>query len=117
MGWFDTVATKYGCLLQGTTQVALSLLDVLGYLDIIPICTGYEIDDRVTDIFPITPLLNRAKPVYEYLDGWKCDISGIHDFEKLPNNAKKYVEFIEKKIGYPVRLISNGPKRDDVIVR
>ena len=117
MGWFDTVATKYGCLLQGTTQVALSLLDVLGYLDTIPVCTGYEIDGKSTDIFPITPLLNRAKPVYEYLDGWKCNISGIHDFEELPENAKKYVEFIEKKIGYPVGLISNGPKRDDVIVR
>mgnify|MGYP000864384405 FL=1 len=117
MGWFDAVATKYGCMLQGTTQVALSLLDVLGYLDTIPVCTGYEIDGEVTDTFPITPLLNKAKPVYEYLNGWKCDISGIRSFGELPGNARKYVEFIEERIGYPIRLISDGPKRNDFIIR
>ncbi len=117
MGWFDVVATKYGCMMQGCTDVVLSLLDVLGYLDKIPVCTGYEIDGVVTDEFPITPILNRAKPVIEYLDGWKCDISGIKNYKDLPENAKKYVEFIEERIGYPVTFVSNGPKRDDIIER
>lgn len=117
MGWFDAVATKYGCMLQGTTQVALALLDVLGYLDKIPVCTGYEVDGEVTDIFPITPLLNKAKPVYEYLDGWKCNISGIRNYRDLPENAQKYVEFIEQRIGYPIKMISNGPKREDFIIK
>ena len=92
-------------------------MDVLGYLDTIPVCTGYEIDGEVTDTFPITPLLNKAKPVYEYLNGWKCDISGIRSFGELPGNARKYVEFIEERIGYPIRLISDGPKRNDFIIR
>lgn len=117
MGWFDVVATKYGCMMQGATDVVLSLLDVLGYLDKIPVCTGYDIDGVVTDEFPITPVLNKAKPVIEYLDGWKCNISGIKNYEDLPENAKKYVEFIEERIGYPVTYVSNGPKRDDIIIR
>lgn len=117
MGWFDVVATKYGCMLHGTTDVALSLLDVLGYLDKIPVCIGYEIDGVVTDVFPATPQLNKAKPVLTYLDGWKCDISGIKNYDDLPENAKKYVEFVEEKLGYPVTLVSNGPKRDDIILR
>lgn len=117
MGWFDVVATKYGCMLHGTTDVALSLLDVLGYLDKIPVCIGYEIDGVVTDVFPTTPQLNKAKPVLTYLDGWKCDISGIKNYDDLPENAKKYVEFVEEKLGYPVTLVSNGPKRDDIILR
>lgn len=117
MGWFDAVATKYGCMLQGTTAVALSLLDVLGYLDKIPVCTGYEIDGVVTNIFPATPQLNRAKPVYTYLVGWKCNISGIRNYNDLPENAKKFVEFVENEIGYPVKMVSNGPKRDDIIFR
>lgn len=117
MGWFDVVATKYGCMLHGTTDVALSLLDVLGYLDKIPVCIGYEIDGIVTDVFPTTPQLNKAKPVLTYLDGWKCDISGIKNYDDLPENAKKYVEFVEEKLGYPVTLVSNGPKRDDIILR
>lgn len=117
MGWFDVVATKYGCMLHGTTDVALSLLDVLGYLDKIPVCIGYEIDGIVTDVFPATPQLNKAKPVLTYLDGWKCDISGIKNYDDLPENAKKYVEFVEEKLGYPVTLVSNGPKRDDIILR
>jgi len=115
MGWFDVVATKYGCMLQGTTEVALSLIDVLGYLDEIPICTAYEIDGKVTTDFPTTTLLNKAKPIYTYLSGWKCDISKIRKFEDLPDNAKKYVEFIEKHIGYQVKFISNGSKREDFI--
>lgn len=117
MGWFDAVATKYGCMLQGTTDVALSLVDVLGYLDKIPVCIGYEIDGRVTTDFPVTPLLNRAKPVYAYLDGWKCDLRGIRRYEDLPENARRYIEFIESHIGYPITMISNGPKRDEVIYR
>ena len=117
MGWFDAVSTRYGCMLQGTTQVAFSLLDVLSYLDTIPVCTAYSIDGEETDHFPITPLLNRAKPVYTYLDGWKCDIRGIRKYEDLPVNARRYVEFIENQIGYPITMISNGPKREDLIYR
>jgi adenylosuccinate synthase len=117
MGWFDGVATKYGCMLQGTTEIALSLLDVLGYLDKIPVCTAYEIDGREVTDFPVTPLLNRAKPVYKILEGWKCDITGIREYEALPHNAKVFIEFIEALIGYPIKLISNGPKREDIILR
>ncbi len=117
MGWFDTVASRYGCIVQGATEVTLSLLDVLGYLDKIPVCTAYEIDGKITKDFPVTHLLNKAKPVYTYLDGWKCDISGIKNYDELPENAKKYVEFIEKELGYPIKMISNGPKRDDIIIR
>jgi adenylosuccinate synthase len=117
MGWFDAVATKYGCMLQGTTQMALSLIDVLGYLDKIPVCTGYEIDGKIVTDFPVTPLLNKAKPVYTILDGWKCDTRGIRKYEDLPDNAKRYVEFIENETGYPVKLISNGPNREDIIIR
>ncbi|MCX7772908.1 MAG: adenylosuccinate synthase [Clostridia bacterium] len=117
MGWFDAVATRYGCMLQGTTEVALSLIDVLGYLDKIPVCTAYEIDGRRISDFPVTSLLNRAKPVYTYLDGWKCDISGIRRYEDFPVSARQYVEFIEKQLGFPIKLISNGSKREDIIVR
>ena len=116
MGWLDIVAVRYGCMLQGTTEIALSLIDVLGYLDKIPVCTAYEIDGRIVSEFPVTPLLNKAKPVYNFLDGWKCDISGIREYAKLPDNAKKYIEFIENQVGYPVKLISNGPKREDIII-
>ena len=117
MGWFDVVATRYGCMIHGTTEVALSLIDVLGYLDKIPVCTAYEVDGKIINDFPVTPLLNKAKPVYTYLDGWKCDVSGINKYEELPENARKYVEFIEEQIGYPVKLVSNGPKREDIIIR
>jgi len=117
MGWFDIVASRYGCMIQGTTEVALSLLDVLGYLDKIPVCVGYDIDGDITDEFPTTNKLNRAKPIYEYLEGWKCDISSIKSYEKLPIQAKKYVEFIEERLGYPITMISNGPKRNDIIFR
>ena len=117
MGWFDCVASKYGCALQGTTDVAFTVLDVLGYLDQIPVCVGYEIDGQVTTRFPVTRLLSRAKPVYETLPGWKCDIAGIRDYDALPENCRRYIEFIEKKIGYPITMISNGPSRDDIIYR
>ena len=117
MGWLDTVAVKYGCMLQGCTDVCLSLIDVLGYLDKIPVCTAYEVDGRTITDFPVTPLLNRAKPVYEYVDGWKSNILGCRRWEDLPENARKYIEFVEEKIGYPITIISTGPKRDDIIYR
>ena len=117
VGWFDTVATRYGCMVQGATDVVMSLVDVLGYLDKIPVCTAYEIDGKIIKDFPTTMELNKAKPIYEYLEGWKCDISNIKKYEDLPENAKKYIEFIEKEIGYPITMIGNGPKREDIIIR
>lgn len=117
MGWFDCVASKYGCRLQGTTQVAFTVLDVLGYLDEIPVCVGYDIDGEVTTEFPVTHLLEKAKPVLKSLPGWKCDIRGIKEYDKLPENCKRYIEFIEKEIGYPITMISNGPGREDIIYR
>ena len=117
MGWFDCVASKYGCRMQGTTGVAFTVLDVLGYLDELPVCVGYEIDGEVTTDFPVTALLEKAKPVYEVLPGWKCEIRGIKKYEDLPENCRKYIEFIEKQIGYPITMISNGPGRDDIIYR
>ena len=109
MGWFDCVASKYGCRLQGTTDVAFTVLDVLGYLDEIPVCVGYEIDGEVTTDFPTTAKLEKAKPVLKNLPGWKCDIRGIKKYEDLPENCRKYVEFIEEQIGYPITMVSNGP--------
>lgn len=117
MGWFDCVASKYGCRLQGTTGVAFTVLDVLGYLDEIPVCTGYEIDGKVTTEFPVTAQLKKAKPVYEILPGWKCDITGIRNYQELPQNCRNYIEFVEKQIGYPVTMVSNGPAREDIIYR
>lgn len=117
MGWFDCVASKYGCRLQGATDVAFTVLDVLGYLDEIPVCVGYDIDGEVTTDFPTTTLLEKAKPVYETLPGWKCDIRGIKKYEDLPENCRKYIEFVEEKIGFPITMISNGPGRDDIIYR
>ena len=117
MGWFDAVASKYGCRMQGTTDVAFTVLDVLAYLDEIPVCVGYDIDGEVTTDFPTTTLLEKAKPVYETLPGWKCDIRGIKKYEDLPENCRKYIEFVEEKIGFPITMISNGPGRDDIIYR
>ncbi|MFR2620577.1 MAG: adenylosuccinate synthase [Clostridia bacterium] len=117
MGWFDAVASKYGCRLQGTTDVAFTVLDVLGYLDEIPVCIGYEIDGKVTTDFPTTDILKKAKPVYEILPGWKSDIRGIKKYEDLPENCRNYIEFVERHIGYPITMVSNGPGRDDIIYR
>ncbi len=118
MGWFDCVASKYGCRLQGTTDVAFTVLDVLGYLDEIPVCTGYEVDGKVTTDFPVTAKLEKAKPVYVKLPGWKGeDIRGIKEYDKLPENCRKYVEFIEEQIGFPITMVSNGPGREDIIYR
>ncbi len=117
MGWFDCVASKYGCRLQGPTDVAFTVLDVLGYLDEIPVCVGYEIDGEVTTDFPVTAKLEKAKPVLKKLPGWKCDIRGIKKYEELPKNCQSYIEFIEGQIGYPITMVSNGPGRDDIIYR
>ena len=117
MGWFDCVASKYGCRMQGTTDVAFTVLDVLGYLDEIPVCVGYEIDGEVTTDFPVTHRLEKAKSVLKTLPGWKCDIRGIKTYEELPENCRKYVEFIEEQIGYPITMVSNGPGREDIIYR
>ncbi len=117
MGWFDAVASKYGCRVQGTTDVAFTVLDVLGYLDEIPVCTAYEIDGEITTDFPVTAKLEKAKPVLETLPGWKCDIQGIRKYEDLPENCRKYIEFVEEKIGFPITMVSNGPGRDDIIYR
>lgn len=117
MGWFDAVASRYGCRIQGTTQVALTVLDVLGYLDEIPVCVGYEIDGEITKDFPTTSKLAKAKPVYEVLPGWKCDIRGIQKYEELPENCRKYIEFIEKELELPITMVSNGPGRHEIIYR
>ena len=117
MGWFDCVASKYGCRLQGATDVAFTVLDVLGYLDEIPICVGYEIDGEVTTDFPVASKLSKAKPVLKKFPGWKCEIRGIRKYEDLPENCRKYIEFIEGQIGYPITMVSNGPGRNDIIYR
>ena len=117
VGWYDAVASKYGCRLQGATEVVLTVLDPLSYLDEIPVCVGYEIDGTVTTEFPTTALLKKAKPVYEVLPGWKCDIRGIRNYDELPENCRRYVEFIEEKIGFPITMVSNGPGRQDIIYR
>ncbi|WP_167954982.1 adenylosuccinate synthase [Anaerosporobacter faecicola] len=117
MGWFDAVASRYGCKIQGATQVALTVLDVLGYLDEIPVCVGYEIDGEVTKDFPTTVQLAKAKPVYEVLPGWKTEIRGITKYEDLPENCRKYIEFIEKELEVPVKMVSNGPGREEIIYR
>jgi len=117
MGWFDCVASRYGCRLQGATDVAFTVLDALGYLDEIPVCVGYDIDGEVTTDFPVTYKLEKAKPVLKKLPGWKCDIRGIKKYEDLPENCRRYVEFVEEQIGYPITMVSNGPGREDIIYR
>ncbi len=117
VGWFDCVASRYGCRLQGTTEVAFTVLDILKYLDEIPVCVAYEIDGKETKDFPVTCKLEKAKPVLRTFKGWKTDIRGIKNYDDLPAECKEYVEFIEKEIGYPITMISNGPSRDDIIYR
>ena len=111
MGWFDAVASRYGVRMQGATEVSLTVLDVL------PICVGYEIGGKVRKDFPVTAELKKAKPVYEKLPGWKCEIKGIRKYEELPENCRKYIEFIEKELGVPVTMVSNGPGREDIIYK
>ena len=117
MGWFDAVATRYGCEVQGTTSVVLTVVDALGYLDEIKVCVGYEIDGQVTKDFPVTAQLEKAKPVLVSLKGWKSDISGIREYSALPAECRAYVEFIEKEIGFPIAMVSNGPAREDIIIK
>ena len=117
MGWFDTVATRYGCMIQGATQVALTCLDVLGYLDEIPVCTAYEIDGQVTKDFPVPAQLEKAKPVFTTLPGWKSDVRGITRYEDLPAAAKAYVDFLEQEIQVPIKIVSTGPKRHEIALR
>ena len=117
VGWFDAVATRYGCRIQGATEVAFTVLDVLGYLDEIPVCIGYEIDGEVTRDFPTTAKLEKAKPVFTKLPGWKTDIRGIKNYADLTENCRKYIEFVEKEIEVPITMVSNGPGRDDIILK
>ena len=117
VGWFDAVATRYGCRIQGATEVAFTVLDVLGYLDEIPVCIGYEIDGEVTRDFPTTAKLEKAKPVFTKLPGWKTDSRGIKNYADLPENCRKYIEFVEKEIEVPITMVSNGPGRDDIILK
>ena len=117
VGWFDAVATRYGCMIQGATQVALTCLDVLGYLDEIKVCTAYEIDGQITKDFPVPPLLERAKPVFTTLPGWKTDVRGCTEYASLPENAKAYVDLLEKEIETPIKLVSTGPGRHEVAYR
>ena len=117
MGWLDLVATRYGCMVQGATQVAFTVLDVLGYLDEIPVCVGYELDGEVIDYFPSTTKLKRCKPILKKLPGWKCSIKGIKNYDALPKECRDYIEFAEKEIGVPIKMVSNGPARSDIIYR
>ena len=117
MGWFDAVATRYGCRIQGATEAVLTVLDVLGYLEELPICVGYEIDGKVTKDFPTTRDLEKAKPVYKKLPGWKSEIRGIKDYQDLPQECKDYIDTIEQEIGVPITMVSNGPGRDEIIRR
>jgi len=117
VGWYDCVASRYGCRIQGATDVAFTVLDALGYLDEIPVCVGYEIDGKEVHDFPTTTLLKKAKPILKVMPGWKCDIRGIREYKDLPENARKYVEFIEQEIGFPITMVSNGPGREDIIYR
>ena len=117
MGWFDCVASRSGVQAQGATEVALTVVDALGYLDEIPVCVGYEIDGKVTRDFPTTPSLEKAKPVLQVLPGWKSDVRGITKYEDLPENCRRYVEFIEKELEAPITMVSNGPGRHELIHR
>ena len=117
VGWYDCVASKYGCQLQSATEAVLTVLDVLGYLKEIKVCVGYEIDGKVTTDFPVTPLLNKAKPVYETLPGWNCSIRGITNYDELPENCKNYIDFIEQHIETPITMVSNGPERHEILKR
>lgn len=117
VGWFDAVATRYGCMVQGATECVLTNLDVLGYLDEIPVCTAYEVEGRTITDFPNTPTLMKCKPVYTKLPGWKADVRGVTSFDALPPNCRSYVDFLQKQVGVPIRMISTGPKRCETFRR
>ena len=117
VGWFDAVATRYGCRVQGATACAMTNIDVLGYLDEIKVCVAYDIDGEQTKDFPSSPRLSRAKPVYVTLPGWKTDIRGVTDYDALPENCKNYLNYIESLIETPLTIISTGPRREEIIFR
>jgi adenylosuccinate synthase len=117
VGWFDCVASKYGIECQGATQVVMTALDCLSYLEEIKVCVGYEIDGEITKDFPVTPLLKKAKPVLKTFKGWHCDIRGIKNYDELPQETRDYVEFIEKEMGCNITMVSNGPEREAIIYR
>ena len=117
VGWYDCVASKFGCRVQGCTDVAFTVVDDLGYLDEIPVCVGYEVDGKIIKDFPVTTVLPKCKPVYKVFPGWKCDISGIKKYEDRPEKCRDYIEFIEQEIGFPITIVSNGPAREDIIYR
>jgi len=117
VGWYDCVASRYGCKVQGATQVALTVIDPLGYLDEIPMCVGYDIDGEEHQDFPNTTYLYRAKPILKKMPGWKCDVTGIRSFEDLPKECQEYVNEIERQIQCPITMVSNGPAREDIIKR
>ena len=117
VGPVDVVATRYGVQVQGATNIALTKLDVLSYLDKIPVCEAYELDGERTEEFPFPSRLNDAKPIITYMEGWKQDISGIRKWEDLPETARKYVEYLEAQIGCPIGYVSVGPERDSIILR
>ena len=117
VGWFDCVATRYGVQCQGATDIALTKLDVLSYMDEIPICAHYTLNGKQTDEFPFPAVLPDAKPVMESMPGWKCDISGVRRWEDLPQAARDYVEYVEREIGCHITYVSVGPERDSIIIR
>ena len=117
VGPLDIVATRYGVDVQGATDLALTKMDVMSYMDKIPVCTKYIIDGEETDQFPFPALLGKAQPKIEYMDGWGCDISGIRKWEDLPENARKYVEYIEQAVGCHITYVSVGAERDAYILR
>jgi adenylosuccinate synthase len=117
VGPIDLVATRYGVEMQAATNLALTKLDILSYMDRIPVCTHYVLDGQQTDEFPFPAVLDQAKPVVEYVPGWKCDISGVRKWEDLPQAARDYVELIEKAVGCHIGYVSVGPERDSIIIR
>ncbi|NLO86726.1 MAG: adenylosuccinate synthase [Clostridiales bacterium] len=117
VGWFDAVASRYGCMVQGATEAVLTNLDVLGYLDEIPVCIAYEVEGKEITDFPNTPTLMKCTPVYTMLPGWKSDVRGVTDWNLLPENCQKYIEFIEKQVEVPIHMISTGPKRSEILYR
>jgi adenylosuccinate synthase len=117
VGPIDIPATRYGVRMQGATAIALTKIDCLSYMKEIPICKAYELDGEIVTDFPFTPLLDRAKPVYTTMPGWGTDITGIRRYADLPRAAQEYIEYIEREIDCPIRYISVGPERDDIIYR
>lgn len=117
VGWFDCVATRYGIECQGATKVAMTAIDCLSYLDEIKVCTAYEVDGKIINYFPTTAILKKCKPVFTTLKGWHSNIRGIKNYDELPDEAKAYVEFIEKQLGHKIDMVSNGPEREAIIYR